>query len=425
MLRFPNPGSTIPNFVAVYTAAFRALNNHVVDLDDLVRAVVDANLATSSGYVGDEAVNRSTREDRSRDPLYNQMKMYAELFRTMGWLQPTAASSLKYSFTLLGEQLVAAGQEYWPLFKHCVLGIAYPTRVLMVMGGSNLRPFAFILRTMQASGGYLSRDEMIIGPLSAVTDRDAMAASDVVAKVTAARTSVAAMDAALTAVSQNRSIQINTLHNYTRWPIAVLRDAGWVEPVQARLKDGRKYRAFALTESGRETATRRHHRTDRGACPLRCEPPTSLDMQRPGRACNTLRLSCARARLRALLAYPATLVLRAPLGIVTAKVDDSSRSCACIRRNCPQRCDLPDVGLWCSSLDGCDRDAGQSVSGAGVHGYAGNMRAPFRAIATVLILPRAVRPATTGYRSEFGGGISCGIRLSVYRGTKASAWVMQ
>jgi hypothetical protein len=109
MLRFPNPGSTIANFVAVYAAAFKALNGHVVGLDDLVRAVVDANLATSSGYVGDEAVNRSTREDRSRDPLYNQMKMYAELFRTMGWLHPTAAGSLNYTFTLLGEQLVAAG----------------------------------------------------------------------------------------------------------------------------------------------------------------------------------------------------------------------------------------------------------------------------------------------------------------------------
>jgi hypothetical protein len=255
MLRFPNPGSTIANFVSVYAAAFKALNGRVVDLDDLVRAVVDANLATSSGYVGDEAVSRSTRDDRSRDPLYNQMKMYAELFRTMGWLHPTQASSLSYTFTLLGEQLVAAGQEYWPLLKQCVLGIAYPTRVLTVMGDANLRPFAFILKTMKASGGYLSRDEMIIGPLSAASDQDARIVADVAAKITVARRNEATMDAALTAVSKSRSIQINTLQNYTRWPIAVLRDSGWVEPFQARLGDGRKYKVFALTESGREIAT--------------------------------------------------------------------------------------------------------------------------------------------------------------------------
>ena len=67
MLRFPNPGSTIENFVGVYSAAFERLNGQSVDLDDIVDAVVRANLATSSGYMGDEAVARSTRADRSRD----------------------------------------------------------------------------------------------------------------------------------------------------------------------------------------------------------------------------------------------------------------------------------------------------------------------------------------------------------------------
>ena len=76
VLRFPNPGSTIENFVSVYGAAFERLNGRSVDLDDIVEAVVRANLATSSGYMGDEAVARSTRADRSRDPLYNQLKMY-------------------------------------------------------------------------------------------------------------------------------------------------------------------------------------------------------------------------------------------------------------------------------------------------------------------------------------------------------------
>jgi hypothetical protein len=79
VLRFPNPGSTIENFVSVYRSAFERLQGRAVNLDDIVAAVVAANMATSSGYMGDEAVARSTRADRSRDPLYNQMKMYAEL----------------------------------------------------------------------------------------------------------------------------------------------------------------------------------------------------------------------------------------------------------------------------------------------------------------------------------------------------------
>jgi hypothetical protein len=256
LLRFPNPGSTIENFVRVYTAAFETLNGRVVNLDDIVEAVVAANLATSSGYMGAEAVTRSTREDRSRDPLYNQLKMYAELFRTLGWLHPRPESSLNFSFTLLGEQLVAAGRDYWPLLEECILGIAYPTHVLNVKGQFNLRPFAFIIRLMGASGGYLSRDEMIIGPLSASSDRGAGATAAVASEIANARRSRVATDAALSKLASTRKTQVNTLYNYTRWPIAVLRDSGWVEEASVRFVDRQKYKAWQLTEKGRGVAAR-------------------------------------------------------------------------------------------------------------------------------------------------------------------------
>ena len=100
MLRFPNPGSTIENIVSVYGAACARLAGQTVTLDDLVAAVVKANLATSSGYMGEEAVAPSKRADRSRDQLYNQLKMYAELFRSLGWLHPTPERALNYTFTL-------------------------------------------------------------------------------------------------------------------------------------------------------------------------------------------------------------------------------------------------------------------------------------------------------------------------------------
>jgi hypothetical protein len=52
MLRFPNPGSAIENFVSIYAACFERLNGRVVVLDDLVKACVKANMATSSGKMG-------------------------------------------------------------------------------------------------------------------------------------------------------------------------------------------------------------------------------------------------------------------------------------------------------------------------------------------------------------------------------------
>lgn len=256
MLRFPNPGSTIENFVSVYGAAFERLNGRTVNLDDIVAAVVAANLATSSGYIGEEAVARSTRADRSRDPLYNQLKMYAELFRTLGWLHPTPQSALNFTFTLLGEQVVAAGRDFGALLEECVLGIVYPTPILTVKGDFDLRPFAFILRVMAACDGHLSRDEMIIGPLSAASDRGKKNLDAVVATIEPARGSAAASREAVEAVSNARQIQVNTLQNYTRWPIALLRDLGWAARGPARFRDGRKYGTFHLTDKGHALAER-------------------------------------------------------------------------------------------------------------------------------------------------------------------------
>lgn len=256
MLRFPNPGSTIDNFVSVYGAAFERLNGRTVDLDEIVSAVVAANLATSSGYMGEEAVARSTRADRSRDPLYNQLKMYAELFRTLGWLHPTPQSALNFTFTLLGEQVVAAGRDFGPLLEECVLGIVYPTPTLSVKGDFDLRPFAFILRVMAACGGHLSRDEMIIGPLSAASDRGKRDLDAVVATIEASRESAAALREAVQEVSDARKIQVNTLQNYTRWPIALLRDLGWATRGPARFRDGRKCGTFQLTDKGKSLAER-------------------------------------------------------------------------------------------------------------------------------------------------------------------------
>jgi hypothetical protein len=256
LLRFPNPGSTIENIVNVYGAAFARLAGQTVTLDDLVAAVVKANLATSSGYMGEEAVARSKRLDRSRDQLYNQLKMYAELFRSLGWLHPTPERALNYTFTLLGEQVVAAGRDFWSLLDECILGVVYPTPILTVKGDFDLRPFAFIIRTMMACDGYLSRDEMIIGPLSAPTDRGQDKLDEVVIRVKAARAQPSAMVAAVAKLAAARNTQVNTLQNYTRWPIALLRDSGWMVAGAAKFSNGQSYRTWVLTGKGSTLAAR-------------------------------------------------------------------------------------------------------------------------------------------------------------------------
>ena len=66
--------------------------------------------------------------------------MYAELFRSLGWLRSTEDSALNYTFTLLGEQVVAAGRQWRYLLGETVLGIAYPSHVLDIRTEHNIRP---------------------------------------------------------------------------------------------------------------------------------------------------------------------------------------------------------------------------------------------------------------------------------------------
>ena len=255
MLRFPNPGSTVSNFVEVHNAAFRQLSGQVFNLDLMVAAIVEENLATSSGYMGAEAISRSTRRDRSRDPLYNQLKMYAELFRALGWIHPTEQSALNFTFTLLGRQVAEAKQHYLPLMGETVLGISHPSHILDIKGGQELRPFAFLLLTMLASDDALSRDEMIVGPLSAGSDRSRDAVARVAALIETLRADPKNMAAALKRVAAETNIQVNTLKNYTRWPIAVMRDLGWTEKARRSFRSGRRsFEVHQLTETGRRVA---------------------------------------------------------------------------------------------------------------------------------------------------------------------------
>jgi len=255
MLRFPNPGSSIPTFVAVFAAALQRFSGHVVDNDDFVLAAVEANLATSSGHMGTKAMDRSRRLDRSRDPLFNQLKMYTELFRTLGWLHPIEGRALNYTFTLLGHQVVEAGPYYSRIFSETMLGISHPSRIISNRSEQQIRPFALLLKTMLACDFTLSRDEMIIGPLSVPSDRPADTIPRLCELVSRLRRSRSDVQEGLERISDECGIQPNTLKNYTRWPIGTMRDMGWTIKVRRDYTHERgSFEVHQLTEKGQRLA---------------------------------------------------------------------------------------------------------------------------------------------------------------------------
>ena len=229
MIRFPNPGSDINSLIRIFYEIFEALNSqNFFSLDDMSLTLVKRDLAASCGFIGEEAFLLSTRPDRSRDPLYNQSKMYSELFKMLGWIHPFERK-LSFQFTYLGAHVVEAKLDPSAILEESVLGIVQPNEILSTKMDYQLRPFASFLRTLGALNGLLARVELIIGPMCLANDRDNQLFSNMIEEIQSLRGSWEALNEKIKAVAGQRNIVLNTMRNYTRFPIAVLRWTGWTE----------------------------------------------------------------------------------------------------------------------------------------------------------------------------------------------------
>ena len=255
MIRFPNPGSDIPSFIRIFQTLYTYLNDKSdFSLDDMSDTLTSMHLAASSGHVGKQALALSTRADRSRDPLYNQSKMYAELFRTLGWMiSDDPENALRLRFTLLGDHAAVADVDPKAIFEESVLGINYPNRILAIKGTEASRVFSAILRVAYRLDAHICRDEIILG----ILNHDDVSETDINATVSILqelRGSASRLEGAISDMSIRIGIKINTMQNYTRFPLAVLTYCGWFDKVNTKkyYPDGRPTVMFRLTEYGKQ-----------------------------------------------------------------------------------------------------------------------------------------------------------------------------
>lgn len=228
MIRIPNPISDPKIFMRIFRDIYRILRKFdEFEIDDISRAMIATNNVTSQGAIGEEALRRSTRAQRSLDGIYNQSKSYAELFRTLGWIQSTSTKKLKTcAFSLLGQHIARAHNPD-ALMSECLLGIAYPNEVLSVKGNQTIRVIGSILLVMDALGS-ITRDEMMAGPMSLDDDTNPNTFNDMVQRLTKCRTKPHLLDDWLNKIAARRHIKRgSTMTNYTRFPIGVLRGSGW------------------------------------------------------------------------------------------------------------------------------------------------------------------------------------------------------
>lgn len=250
VLRFPNPVSDVPKFVDV----FRILHKHLTipnfGQDDIVRVLINHGQVSSCGTVGDEALSRSTRDDRSRDPLFNQAKMYSELYRMLGWMHPGTDSG-HFIFSDIA-QYIATEKLDSPLILESLYSVVFPNPHVENRGGHLLRPFAQILHTMRGLGGIINRDELIISVLCLADDRKPNALTEQVAAIKSIRGRRQRLIDALTKAAG--TLQENTLKNYTRFPLGVLKSSGWAEAVNLKGVYEKPIKMYRLTKAGEKFA---------------------------------------------------------------------------------------------------------------------------------------------------------------------------
>lgn len=272
-LRFPNPGSDIDRMTHVFCLVASAAEHTHADtfgLDFMTDVATAEGQASSQGAQGAIAVMRSRRDDRSRDPLYNQLKMYSEIYRMLGWLRPAPDSRLTFVTTLLGMAVMDAAHDAQlraGLIRESLLAIVFPNTTTENLGVVSQRPFSWLLQLAAALDGVITRHEMILGLLAQVDDRLGGGIGDTADRIRALRDGpISQLRAEAATFAAQERVQLNTLENYTRFPVGVLASSsvGWgvAESIPQLYKGRRPVAAIRLTEAGTTAAARVQGMTD-------------------------------------------------------------------------------------------------------------------------------------------------------------------
>ena len=258
MIRFPNPGSDPNNFIQIFKLTYNYLHTkNYFTLDDMTNILASENYITCRGFAGKRAIEQSKDPSKALQPLYNQCKMYSELFRSLGWIKSTYGKNLNFSFTFLGQH-VATAVDAFPIFKECLLGINYPNKVIKNQS-QNLRPFYCILKSLNDLNGILTRDEMIIAPMN-IDDTDLNDYNNKINFIKKLRETkkYSEVKEALKSLCRDLKISTITLGNYTRFPIAMLSACGWIEKISIKdiYPDIGATKFLKLTTEGKELLLR-------------------------------------------------------------------------------------------------------------------------------------------------------------------------
>lgn len=254
MIRFRNPGTQYTTQVQVFRELYKEYKDAPsFDLDDMAATIAKTKLMTAYGYAGDAALALSNTENDSLNSTKMNAKMYAEVFRLLGWVTSAGDNSYPLVFTYIGEH-AALADDVLPLYEQCVLGINNPQEIMDVKYDEKVRFFKAALFSLQDLGGIMYKHELCLGPMS-IDDLDKSQYNRMITYLKKLRGSYGRYQDAYQALCDDLGVKPTLPDNSTRLPIAFMKTCGWVESQRTRkLYPPKSLECLCLTQHGADLA---------------------------------------------------------------------------------------------------------------------------------------------------------------------------
>lgn len=254
MIRFRNPGTEYSTQIQVIKELYNALSQQEsFSLDDMALVIAKSKLMTAYGYAGTQAIELSHTDQESLNSAMMNAKMYAEVFRMLGWVTPcNLKSSYPLCFTYIGAHIALSEGDCSQLYEQCVLGINNPTQLTSNMSYTEkVRFFKCALRTLIDLGGVMYKHELCIGPMS-IDDNSDEQYHEMIAKIKSIRGDVSRLKSAFKQLASSLGMKETPVDNCTRLPIAFMKSCGWVETVKNTTLYNTSMTCIKITDHGRQ-----------------------------------------------------------------------------------------------------------------------------------------------------------------------------
>lgn len=251
MLRFRNPGTQFLTQVQVLKQLYKNLGiKSPFSLKDMAVIIAKERLMTAYGYSGDVALSLCQTDSESMNSALMNAKMYAEVFRMLGWVTPAGDKSYPLVFTYIGIHIAESENDCSKLYEQCVLGINNPTELTDRMSyDENIRFFKCALRTCIDLGGIIYKHELCIGPMS-VNDNIEIEYQSMIKNISKLRGNYQNLRNAFISLADSLGMKLDPVDNCTRLPIALLKTCGYVESVNDSSLYNKSLSCLKITKYG-------------------------------------------------------------------------------------------------------------------------------------------------------------------------------